>query len=58
MAKASKQKSSKTFDKTLRNTSRNEKPVHLPMSFEDAIKMAVNTDLSKSKRGAKVSSKK
>lgn len=47
MAKASKTKSSKTFDKTIRKPLRNDEPVHIPLSFEDAVKLALNTDLSK-----------
>ncbi len=49
MAKASKPKN-KPFDKTLGKIIPNDKPVHLPMSFEDAIKMAVNTNLNKGKK--------
>ena len=48
MAKASKQATKKPSTKRL--VLPNDKPVHLPMSFEDAIKMAVNTDLSKGKK--------
>ena len=50
MAKASKQKSSKTFDKTIRKPLRNDEPVHIPLSFEDAVKLALNTPIKNKKK--------
>ena len=34
---------------TTKKLPKKEKPVHIPLSFEDAIKLAVNTSIKKSK---------
>jgi len=40
---------SKTTAKKLKKLPTNEKPLHIPLSFEDALKLALNTPIKKSK---------